>query len=291
MVDNDGNEVVEYKYDSWGKVLSTTGTLANTLGKKNPIRYRGYIYDEESELYYVESRYYNPKWNRMVSPDEQETVLASPPELTDRNVYAYCDNNPITRNDDGGKFWNIAIGALVGAAVGAVASVATQLVTTGSVNVGSVAIAAVSGAISGGFAASGIPVKGQVIANAIIGGASSAADTYATRDKNTNAWTYVKNTLIGAGIGALSGKIGGNGAGSRHLRTSAARLGKRVSKAVHSIGKTGFRAAAREIKKATKYYASQTTKEALKCGGKAVRPILYAAIPSVAYPLMRRVLR
>ena len=285
VVDNEGNKVVEYMYNSWGKLLGTVGSLANTLGKMNPIRYRGYIYDEESNRYYVQARYYNPEWNRMISADEQETVLASPPELTDRNVYAYCDNDPVSRDDDGGKFWNIAIGALVGAVVGAVASVATQLITTGSVNAGSVAIAAVSGAISGGLAASGIPVKGQVIANAIIGGASSAADTYATRDENTNAWTYVKNTLIGAGIGVLSGKIGGNGSGSRHLRTSAARLGKRLSRAMHGINRTGVSAAVREVKKATKYYVSQTTREAIKCGKNAIRPIIYASIPGTAYSL------
>ncbi len=289
VVDNEGNKVVEYMYDSWGKLLGTVGSLANTLGKMNPIRYRGYIYDEESNRYYVQSRYYNPDWNRMISADEQETVLASPPELTDRNVYAYCDNDPVSRDDDGGKFWNIVIGAAVGALVGAAASVISQVVTTGSVNAGSVAIAAVSGAISGGFAASGIPVKGQVIANAIIGGASSAADTYATRDENTNAWTYVKNTLIGAGIGALSGKVGGRGAGSRHLHTSAVRLEKRICKAMYGIGMTGLKAAVKEVKKSWKYYASQTTKEAVKCGKKAIGSIFLAAVPGFSYS-MRKVL-
>lgn len=163
------------------------------------------------------------------------------------------------------------------------------MVTTGSVNAGSVAIAAVSGAISGGFAASGIPVKGQVIANAIIGGASSAADTYATRDENTNAWTYVKNTLIGAGIGALSGKVGGRGAGSRHLHTSAVRLEKRICKAMYGIGMTGLKAAVKEVKKSWKYYASQTTKEAVKCGKKAIGSIFLAAVPGFSYS-MRKVL-
>lgn len=49
-LDNSGNLVVKCKYDAWGKLLSTTGSLADTLGKRNPFRYRGYVYDEEKEL-------------------------------------------------------------------------------------------------------------------------------------------------------------------------------------------------------------------------------------------------
>ena len=52
--------VVECKYDAWGRLLSITGTLADTLSKRNPFRYRGYVYDEETGLYYLQSRYYCP---------------------------------------------------------------------------------------------------------------------------------------------------------------------------------------------------------------------------------------
>ena len=64
ILDSAGNLVVEYKYDAWGRPVSTTGTLTSTLGKNNPFRYRGYTYDEEIELYYLRSRYYNPKTTR-----------------------------------------------------------------------------------------------------------------------------------------------------------------------------------------------------------------------------------
>ena len=50
ILDNSGNLVVKCKYEAWGKLLSTTGSLADTLGKRNPFRYRGYVYDEEKEL-------------------------------------------------------------------------------------------------------------------------------------------------------------------------------------------------------------------------------------------------
>ena len=62
IVDGGGNQVVEYTYDAWGRPLSKTGTKADTLGTLNPFRYRGYVYDEETGLYYLRSRYYNPVW-------------------------------------------------------------------------------------------------------------------------------------------------------------------------------------------------------------------------------------
>lgn len=59
LVDKAGVQVVSYSYDAWGQIINTTGSLANTLGKLNPFKYRGYIYDEETGLYYLRSRYYN----------------------------------------------------------------------------------------------------------------------------------------------------------------------------------------------------------------------------------------
>ena len=78
--------MVEYKYDAWGKPLSTTGTLADTLGKRNPFRYRSYIYDEETGLYYLETRYYNPEQCRFLGADEYLEQYIS---LVHNNAYAY----------------------------------------------------------------------------------------------------------------------------------------------------------------------------------------------------------
>ena len=70
LIDATGASVVEYFYDSWGKPLSCTGTLAATLGVLNPFRYRGYVYDEETQWYYLKSRYYDPEICRFISADE-----------------------------------------------------------------------------------------------------------------------------------------------------------------------------------------------------------------------------
>ena len=69
LIDDAGETVVEYKYNSWGKILSITGSKAGTIGKTNPFRYRGYYYDEETGMYYLKNRYYDPEIRRFISAD------------------------------------------------------------------------------------------------------------------------------------------------------------------------------------------------------------------------------
>jgi RHS repeat-associated protein len=101
IVDNDGNKVVEYKYNAWGKPIGTPWTLTTaygTLAMLNPFRYRGYVWDQETMMFYLRSRYYSPAWGRFVSRDSifQMAILVS-------NMYAYCNNNPIVKADDSGN--------------------------------------------------------------------------------------------------------------------------------------------------------------------------------------------
>ena len=102
LIDKTGATVVEYRYDSWGKLLSTSGSLASTLGKNNPFRYRGYVYDEETGFYYLQSRYYNPEVGRFISSD---VLLSTGQGVLGHNAYAYCGNNPIVREDANGESW------------------------------------------------------------------------------------------------------------------------------------------------------------------------------------------
>ena len=100
LIDANGTQVVEYGYDAWGYPISKTGTMAATLGTVNPFRYRGYVYDEETGLYYLRSRYYNPEWKRFVNAD---TLVGRGTNVLGHNLYVYCDNLPITRVDKNGK--------------------------------------------------------------------------------------------------------------------------------------------------------------------------------------------
>ncbi len=96
IYDYTGTCLVSYTYDAWGRVLSVTGTHANTLGIYNPFRYRSYYYDEGTELYYLNSRYYDPAVGRFLSPD---AILGVNGGITGYNLYAYCNNNPIIHVD------------------------------------------------------------------------------------------------------------------------------------------------------------------------------------------------
>jgi RHS repeat-associated protein len=105
LIDMSGNIVVNYTYDSWGKQLSCTGSLANTLGVANPLRYRGYIFDEETGLYYLQSRYYNPEWGRFINEDNVYSCLSL--DLLESNLYTYCMNDPVNNCDYSGEKANI----------------------------------------------------------------------------------------------------------------------------------------------------------------------------------------
>ena len=102
LIDGSGNTVVEYTYDSWGKILAVTGSLATTLGENQPFRYRGYVYDSDTNLYYLQSRYYNPSLGRFISSD---VYLSTGQGVLGHNSYAYCGNNPIIRSDTFGNSW------------------------------------------------------------------------------------------------------------------------------------------------------------------------------------------
>ena len=102
-----GARVASYEYDAWGNCVNMTyasgyGVICNL----NPFRYRSYYYDTETGFYYCGSRYYDPSLGRFISADSVGTVALTPMSYTDKNLYAYCDNNPVMRTDNGGEFWD-----------------------------------------------------------------------------------------------------------------------------------------------------------------------------------------
>ena len=116
ILDNIGRVVVEYNYDAWGRHTVSGSNVA--LGNKNPFRYRGYYYDTETELYYLQSRYYDPKLCRFINMDSIE--YAEPERINGLNLFAYCGNNPVMFVDPSGHwfFTVLIICAVVGAAIG-----------------------------------------------------------------------------------------------------------------------------------------------------------------------------
>jgi RHS repeat-associated protein len=100
IYDTNGNKVVEYVYDAWGNCTIKNTTTNYVVANANPIRYRGYYYDEDTKLYYLNARYYNPEWCRFISPDD--TGYLDPETPNGLNLYAYCNNDPVNYADPSG---------------------------------------------------------------------------------------------------------------------------------------------------------------------------------------------
>ena len=99
IVDKVGNVVVTYKYDAWGNPCGMTDTSGVWgIGSMNPFRYRSYVYDDNTGLYYLRSRYYDPVTGRFLNADDVSHIGATGTPLSS-NVFAYCENDFINRID------------------------------------------------------------------------------------------------------------------------------------------------------------------------------------------------
>ncbi len=99
LVDEQGQEVAHYTYDPFGKVLSAEGDMADV----NPLRYRGYFYDDVTGFYYLQSRYYDPAICRYINAD---SYLSTGQGFLGYNAFAYCANNPVNYTDGSGNFFD-----------------------------------------------------------------------------------------------------------------------------------------------------------------------------------------
>ena len=143
LIDSNGNVVVEYKYDAWGNHAVLYWNKVNdkeqysdvdeaafdenyaenkTLAELNPFRYRGYYYDDETGLYYLKSRYYDPEAGRFITIDDIAVLDATRDYPNGLNLYAYCFNDPVNTSDEEGNMPNWLKWLLGGLAfIGAVA--------------------------------------------------------------------------------------------------------------------------------------------------------------------------
>ena len=215
IYDNDLNEIVKYNYDAWGnhniKFVNSNGDLVdfdanityNTdietnlyVALKNPFRYRGYYYDFETGLYYLNSRYYDPEIGRFINIDDID-VIDSIKEFTNGiNLYAYCLDNPVNDTDSNGNlsWWQwllVGIGALIVVAAVAVVAVAASGVALGVA--GTVALGAAKGALIGAAVGTTIGAIGGGIYSAVTG---------------ADFWSSVAaGAAMGFGIGAVVGAV------------------------------------------------------------------------------------
>ena len=215
LIDGDNNTIVEYAYDSWGTPLSTTGTLASTLGAQNPFRYRGYVYDAETGLYYVTSRYYDPEIGRWINADNQIAGVGG--EVLGYNMFAYCMNNPVNMSDPSGNWpkWATKLVAAV-AVVAVVAVIAAVTVATAGAGtaIAAVAVGAAKGAAIGFAVGAATGAAGGAISHRISTGSWDGAGEAALNGMANGALSGAVSGVITGGItGGLSYNLGATSAG------------------------------------------------------------------------------
>ena len=185
--------------------------MATTLGVLNPFRYRGYVYDEETQWYYLRSRYYDPEACRFISAD---VLLSTGQGVIGHNSFTYCGNNPIGRIDSEGELWNIIIGAIAGAVIGAIDAAINPDATASDIVKGAL-IGAATGAVVGatlGFGTALVaaevvtPVVGATIAT--VGGALASGTGEIVRQNAFNEerdWGKIGVATVAGGVGNLAG--------------------------------------------------------------------------------------
>ena len=255
-----GTLVGSYTYDAWGRVTeNATSADTENITETNPIRYRGYYYDTETRLYYVNSRYYDPAVKRFLNSDDELLSATSPETLTDKNYFAYCDNNPVSRTDGEGTIWHIVVGAVIGGALNSIDDIVNIVSTYKSggsqeektkawVHLG---LSFASGAVSGGLAMSGVGPVASISINAVVSLGDEGIDQLI--DKEFNA----KNLIV-AGIEGALGGIDTGGSVARSARKAGLETVRKTSTTARNVFKNkGFKSAA-------KAYARKASKQAAR---------------------------
>ena len=196
----EGTLVGKYSYTAFGECEIETDK--NGIATKNPIRYRGYYFDEETGFYYLKTRYYDPETGRFITIDDISYL--APDTINGLNLYAYCGNNPVMMVDPDGcapKWWQwllFGIGAALVIASVVVLSVATGGAATGLI--GAIAVGAAKGALIGAAVGSVVGIAGGAIYAGVTG-----ADL---------GQSILSGFLIGFGIGAIVGAVIGGMVGA-----------------------------------------------------------------------------
>ena len=186
IVNSSRSVVASYTYDPWGKIISSSGTLADI----NPLRYRGYYYDSETGFYYLQSRYYDPEIGRFINADSYASTDAT--GLLSTNMFAYCENDPVNRSDPSGELFGTISGLIVGGLTGALSAY---------INGDDILAGTITGAVNGGICGlivdSGVFTGGISLLLCGVTGVLCEASNQAANGKTIKDMDYVSIGLSG----------------------------------------------------------------------------------------------
>ena len=248
IVDGSRSVVASYTYDPWGKIISSSGTLADI----NPLRYRGYYYDSETGFYYLQSRYYDPEIGRFINADSYASTDAT--GLLSTNMFAYCENDPVNKSDPTGEVAPILVamagGALVGIAEQFMTDVIYAMVTGQSLDacfssVGTYVSSAVGGAMSVLPGGGVMRAFSELVLTTTIQTSIDAALAPQKYEKTTPYSEAIENVFT-TGASKLGDKTASNVADK--MFKSAAKQGK--------VGSKVTKAAAGALKSIKKYFGN-----------------------------------
>ncbi len=196
IIQANGSIVVEYFYDSFGEILQVTGALSESIGDYNSLRYRSYKYDNELNLYYLNSRYYNPEIGRFISSDGHIGEIGN---ILSTNMYAYCANNPVMYTDVTGYFMvGVMITSIIVSLVfECVEDYTDDGIINGGWNYFGAAVSGFFSGLSGGF--------GALVMYSFIG---NSLDYFISGNYNSNTFGQDMlvmgiSSVIGVGVGKL----------------------------------------------------------------------------------------
>ena len=207
---DNGTLCAEYAYDAWGNCTILSAT--DNIGEINPYRYRGYYWDGEVKLYYLNARYYDPQVGRFISQDDISYL--DPETLNGLNLFAYCLNNPVMGYDPEGTFWFTFLTAAIGAVVGAISGAIDYAINhEGEFDQNelwkNVAAGAASGAVAG-FVIGITKGKGIKAASYLSAAAASAVSEvwdYVSGTKEVTVQNVAKSFLTVAGETLVNGSF------------------------------------------------------------------------------------
>ena len=234
-----GKLAATYTYDAWGKLVKLEDSTANSVGTLNPFRYRGYYYDTETSLYYLQTRYYDPDTGRFINADAFTSTDIS--GVLSTNMFAYCENNPVVRDDQTGEIFDTVLDL-----ISLASSISDVIANPGSVScwlaLGADAVCLAVPGLSGG----GVAVKALSKTDAVL---DTAKSVYKLADKSSN----IRKATGSYEIVFNSGKTYVGKGGYKRMLNSAKRYGGDVKSLTWTKASSHREAFINEYKSMCKY--------------------------------------